>query len=202
MAAPRRMGSETSETRFLILDVVEQIMLDDGYAAVSSRRIAKDAGGTPARVHYYFGTLDDLFLAVLRRRGEEQLERQQRLLASPQPLRALWKFSTDQAGTGLLMELMALGNHRKVVRAELAAYAERYREAQLEALRPHLREIGLDTEDLPAEVLLVLNAALSRTLVMEEQMGMKTGLDETAAAIERFLTRYEGPAPRTQSGRR
>ena len=73
MAKPRRMGTETSETRVRLLDVTERIMIDDGYAAVSSRRIAKDAGVTPALVHYYFGTLDDLFLAVLKRRADQQL---------------------------------------------------------------------------------------------------------------------------------
>ena len=65
MTAPRRMGTETSETRFLLLDITEQVMLQDGYAAVSSRRVAKDAGVAPALVHYYFGTLDDLFVAVM-----------------------------------------------------------------------------------------------------------------------------------------
>ena len=55
-------------------------MLADGYAAVSSRSVAKEAGVTPALVHYYFPTLDDLFLAVLRRRAEQQLARQDRML--------------------------------------------------------------------------------------------------------------------------
>src|SRR4029453_5420413 len=126
MATPRRMGTETSETRFRLLDITEKVMIEDGYAAVSSRRIAKEAGVTPALVHYYFATLDDLFLEVLRRRAKQQLERQERFLSSDQPLRALWAFSRDQAGTGLLMELMALANHRKSIREELAESAEQF----------------------------------------------------------------------------
>ena len=100
MATPRRMGTETSETRVRLLDVTERIMIDDGYAAVSSRRIAKDAGVTPALVHYYFGTLDDLFLALLRRRAEQQLARQQRKLSAERPLRSLWEASKDRDGAG------------------------------------------------------------------------------------------------------
>ena len=80
MAKARRTGTETSETRFRLLDITERVMIDDGYAAVSSRRIAKEAGVTPALIHYYFPTLDDLFLEVLRRRGRQQLERQERHL--------------------------------------------------------------------------------------------------------------------------
>src|SRR4029453_16961156 len=108
MATPRRMGTETSETRFRLLDITEKVMIEDGYAAVSSRRIAKEAGVTAALVHYYFATLDDLFLEVLRRRAKQQLERQERFLSSDQPLRALWSFASEQAGTALLLEFMAL----------------------------------------------------------------------------------------------
>ena len=51
----------------LIIDTTERLMLDEGYAAVSSRRVAKEAGLKPPLVHYYFPATDDLFLAVFRR---------------------------------------------------------------------------------------------------------------------------------------
>src|ERR1700759_3139782 len=191
MPSARRIGRETSETRTRLLDIVEQIMVDDGYAAVSSRRIAKDAGGTPALVHYYFGTLDDLFIAALRRRGDQQRERQQRFLSSAQPLRALWSFLDDQSGTGLLMEFMALANHRKAIRAELARYADEFRSLQLAALEPYLGELGIDGAMPPAMVLVTM-AALSRTLVMEDSLGMQVGVRETRAAVEALLDRLEG----------
>ena len=38
-------------------------MIDEGYAAVSTRRVAAKAGLTPPLVHYYFPTTDDLLLA-------------------------------------------------------------------------------------------------------------------------------------------
>ena len=44
MAATRRVGTLTSKTRALLLDVTEQLMLDEGYAAVSSRSVAARAG--------------------------------------------------------------------------------------------------------------------------------------------------------------
>ena len=81
--AERRIGTDTSKTRFVLLDITEQLMIEEGYAAVSSRRVAGIAGVTGGLVHYYFPTLDDLFVAVFRRRAEQQLERQARLLARP-----------------------------------------------------------------------------------------------------------------------
>ena len=97
MATPRRMGTETSETRGRLLDVTEHIMLDDGYAAVSSRRVAKDAGVTAALVHYYFGTLDDLFLAAPSpaRRSRARTSLRRVVSSSQQPLRALWEAASD-----------------------------------------------------------------------------------------------------------
>lgn len=202
MAKARRTGTETSETRFRLLDITERVMIEDGYAAVSSRRVAKDAGVTPALVHYYFPTLDDLFLEVLRRRGKQQLERQGRFLTDPQPLRALWSFSSEQAGTVLLMEFMALANHRKTIRKELAAFADQFREAQLDALTAKLEEYGVDTDDLPAEAVLLLIAAISRTVVMEESLGMHVGLPESRAVVERYLERFEGPAEKAPEKRK
>jgi AcrR family transcriptional regulator len=197
----RRTGTETSETRLRMLDITEQVMVEDGYAAVSSRRIAKEAGVTPALVHYYFPTLDDLFLEVVRRRARQQSERQERILDGPQPLRAIWAFSRDQVGTGLLMELMALANHRKTIGKELAQYAEQFRLAQLEALTGRFQDYGIDPEEFPPEALLTVMAALSRTVVMEESLGMSTGLAATDALVERFLERYEGPPERGPKGK-
>jgi AcrR family transcriptional regulator len=202
MAKARRTGTETSETRFRLLDITERVMIEDGYAAVSSRRIAKEAEVTPALIHYYFPTLDDLFLEVLRRRAKQQLERQERHLTSSQPLRALWTVSSDQAGTALLMEFMALSNHRKTIRSELAEFAEQFRRNQLETLAGHLDEYGLDPDEVPPEVLLVAVAGISRTIVMEQALGMTTGLAETTAFVEKHLERIEGPAEQAPGKRK
>lgn len=190
----RRTGAETSETRAKLLDVTERVMIEDGYAAVSSRRVAKEAGVTPALVHYYFPTLDDLFLEVLRRRRRQQLERLDRFLGSAQPLRALWSFSTEHGGAVLLTEFMALANHRKSIREELAAAADEFRRVEVDALAARLAEHGIDPGEVPPEVVLVLMSSLARSVVTEEDLGMTTGLAETRALIERLLDRFEGPA--------
>jgi len=194
MSAPRRMGTETSATRAELIEITERVMIEDGYAAVSSRRIAKEAGVTAALVHYYFGTLDDLFIAVLRRRAEQQLERQRRFLSSPRPLRSWWRFASDPAGTALLLEFMALSNHRKSIRGELATYAERFRQQQVELLSDRIKDYGVNTKDIPPVAVLVVIDSIGKTVVMEEAIGMHTGLPETIDVVERYLDRFEGPA--------
>ena len=69
----RRRRDIEDETR--LLDCVERLMLETGYAAVTYRAVAAKAGVTSGLVQYYFPTLDDLFVAAIRRRSEQNLER-------------------------------------------------------------------------------------------------------------------------------
>jgi AcrR family transcriptional regulator len=193
VVATRRLGTETSETRVALLDATEELMLDSGYAAVSSRRVAAVAGVRPALVHYYFRTMDDLFLATFRRRAEEALVHQQRALESAQPLWALWEVSRDPRGTVLTMEFSALANHRPAVRAEITAAAERIRAQQVEVLADVLAQHGVTVDDCPPVVAAVLIAGISVLLALEQgSLGMSTGHDETIAYVEEFLRRLEG----------
>ncbi|MFF0224137.1 TetR/AcrR family transcriptional regulator [Streptomyces sp. NPDC004629] len=195
MTAPRRMGTENSRTRLRLLDITERLMLKEGYASVGIRRVAREADVAPALVLYYFRTLDDLFLAVLRRRAEQELENSARVLDTPQPLHALWQLSS-QPGAALITEFMALANHRKAIHGELAAHAERYRRAQEEIIVRKAAEAGLSLPDVPPVALLVVTTALARVLVMEKSLGMTAGHTETLDLVERILQRIEGaPEP-------
>jgi AcrR family transcriptional regulator len=192
--ARRRTGSEDSKTRALLVDVTERLMLRDGYAVVTSRRVAIEAGVTAPLVHYYFPTLDDLFVAVLRRRAEQQIERHARLLAADEPLRALWTFHTDRLAARFVTEFIGLANHRKSIRGELAAYAERFRAVELAALDAAVAGGRLDLGGMPPAGVLVLLSTASRGLVNEESIGMSTGHNEVHALVEELLARAERPA--------
>jgi AcrR family transcriptional regulator len=193
VAASRRIGTETSKTRTLLLDAAEQLMLKEGYAAVTSRRVAGEAGVNPALVHYYFRTMDDLFLAVYRRRAQQGFDRQEQALASRQPLWALWEFSRDPRGTALTMEFVALANHRPAIRAEITASAQRVRDRELRAFADVLTRYGAEAEHLPPVVVAMFMSSISRFLVIEEEaLGLTTGHAETVAFVEDFLRRFEG----------
>jgi AcrR family transcriptional regulator len=195
VGAPRRLGAETSKTRAALLDAAETLMLQEGYAAVTSRRVASIAGLKPQLVHYYFRTMDDLFLALFRRRAEQGLERQRQALASPQPLWAVWDLSRDPRGTALTMEFVALANHRKAIRAEIRTTSERFRDDQLRDLEAVLTAYGV-AEQCPPLVFTVLLSSVSRFLVIErESLGMATGHAETVVFVEQLLTRIEGERP-------
>ena len=190
MAQPRRMGTETSETRHRLLDVTERLMLAEGYAAVSSRSVAKAAEVTPALVHYYFATIDDLFLEVLRRRAEQQLERQQLLLAEGAPLRAFWDWTRDPKRTALVLEFMSLANHRKAIQEKLGEYTEQFRRMQLAVLEASLKKSGRTLPVEPIAMLGMINAVASN-LVLEKSIGVRLGHREIEAAVQFVLDSVE-----------
>lgn len=202
MTSARRIGAPDAKNRVLLLDAAEQLMLEEGYAAVTSRRLANKAGLKPQLVHYYFRTMEELFLEVFRRRAEEALEVHAQMLKLPQPLWALWRFGTDPAFTRISMEFMALANHRKEMRAEIAHYAERFREEQRQAVATALERYGSRIQDegqdidIPPVVWTVLMSSLSRFLVLEQAIGMSAGHAETLELVENYLRRLEGePQP-------
>jgi AcrR family transcriptional regulator len=192
MSPSRRSPTGDSDTRTALLDAAERLMLDEGYASVTSRRVAGAAGLNAALVYYYFGTMDELFLSVFRRRAEWMLERQSEALTSEQPLWALWKVTHDQANTALNLEFLALGNHRKAIRAEIGNYSRRFRRQQLDALSSVIEGYGIDAKRWPPASVILLMAGISRFLLMEESYDLDLGHAETVEVVERLLCELEG----------
>jgi AcrR family transcriptional regulator len=199
MTSGRRAGAEDSASRAALLDATEQLMLNEGYAAVSSRRVAKAVGVNAALVYYYFGTMDDLFIALFRRGAERSLERQAEALASDQPLWALWELTHNLSNTALTMEFIALANHRKAIRAEIADYSRRFRTMQLDSISILLEGYGVDPEGYPPVTVMLLMSSISRFLLMEQAFDITTGHAETTALVERCLRGLEGERSKGRS---
>jgi AcrR family transcriptional regulator len=195
MASDRRGGEESARTRTAILDATAQIMRDEGYAAVSSRKVAERAGLKSQLVHYHFGTMDDLFLALYQRYEEQYFERHAQALAARNPLRALWELSVDAAGAELSLEFIALANHRKAIRKEIARSTERYRSLQVAVVSRVSEDLGIPDEEMPADVLCFLMIAAARALITEAAVGVAAGHAEMRAYVERRLLALEGRTP-------
>lgn len=189
----RRVGAETSKTRDVLLDCVEKMMLEDGYASVTYRVLASKAGVTPSLVQYYFPTLDDIFIAAIRRYSERGLAHLIDLLErrTEDPLRAVWEYSWDEATGAMITEFMALGNHRKSIRAEIAAVTENVRRLQLEALVAKFGKNAKPIGDLSLPALQLLMSGLPKFLNLEEGIGVKSAHAEVTEAFERYIDSVE-----------
>ena len=175
VALARRFGLENSKTRTHLLDAAEQLMREEGYAAVTSRRVAAKAGLKPQLVHYYFRTMDDLFIALVQRGAEHNRQRLANALASNEPLQAVWEFCSDPETAALSAEFLALANHRKNIQAEIGRYAEQYRSMQVEVLSRVLEQGGMDPKVWPLPAIVFLMASAARALTIEKSLGVSTG---------------------------
>jgi AcrR family transcriptional regulator len=188
VAQPRRPRIATAEKRRRILDATERIMLRDGYAAVTSRRVEAEAG---IKLHYHFGTLDDLFVAVVRRRGESNVALLANALASSEPLRAWWRLVSEPRGNGLLVEFTAAANHRPAMQAEVAMFAREVRRMQLGALESILDDYGIDGDTFPPALVAAAVQGLAFVTAHDKVAGFQTEHEEAAAAMARLVDQLE-----------
>lgn len=163
-------------------------MVREGYAAVTTRRVEAEAG---LKVHYHFGSVDELFVAVVRRRGEDAIAELTAALAGGQPLRKWWAAASDRRGNALLVELTALANHRPAVRSELAAFAERTRQMQIDALDGILEQYAIDATRFPPALVAAAIQGLAFAMAHDQVAGFDTAQEEAAAAMTALLDRLE-----------
>ena len=189
---PARRRAEHGDTRSALLDGAETLLLEEGYAAVTSRRVAERAGANSALIRYYFGSMDGLFVELFRRGAEQGLERQAAALQSPQPLWALWDMLHDHINNGRTLEFFALANHRPVIRAEVVDYSARYRRLQLDVLSEVLAGYGLDPDTWPPAAIILLMGSVSLLLIIENGLGFDMGHAEMIAVVEREIRALEG----------
>lgn len=195
MPAVKGIKDKNAGARQRLLDATAQIMRDEGYAAATSRRVAAHAGVKPALVYYYFDTMDELFLELLRAGADVLLNEMRRALTADDPLRALWLINSDARRTALNAEFTALANHRKVIGTELKVYAERVRDIETAAVTVALRSHGVDLDQYPPVVISMLIAQMARSLCNEAAIGVTDGHDAMKAFVERFLVQYGPSAP-------
>ncbi len=82
------MSAQPAEaaTAQTILNAARSRLLEDGYAGLSTRRIAQEAGVPLSQVHYHFGSKGGMVLALLEAENARRLSRQATLYSQDAPL--------------------------------------------------------------------------------------------------------------------
>jgi AcrR family transcriptional regulator len=189
--ATRRRGPDDSKTRAAMIDAAAQLIFEEGYEAVTARRLAARMGVHSGLVHYYFDSMDSLLLAVFRDGADANLRRQERALSSQHPLTELWKVNSDARGVKLQQEFMVLAYRNLAIRSEIAVYAARFREIEKQALAP-LLAAGAHDSGLSAGAASVLIDSLARTMALERALGLTDGHDDMESLVSGYLHRLEG----------
>ena len=183
----RRIRRDPETSRTLILDAAERLMISEGYAAVSTRRIAQEIGVNAATIHYYYPATDDLFIALHARMTERSTADMDAILAADEPLRALWEFQSSWAHSALGVEFIALSNHRKSLQPVLAQATGLARALQEAAVRRVVETAPALPDAVSALALTTMLVAITRTLANEERVGITTGHDDVRRAVEWIL---------------
>lgn len=189
----------------MILDAVERLMHRGGHAAISTRRVAAEAGLKAPLAHYYYPTLDDLLIAFYRRAGEKMRRHSADVQASRHPLRSLWELNIDPQRGALGAEFLALAKHRESIRAEIAREVEAVRNAQAAVFKSLLRNSRLAREIGSPEGAAFLLAACARALQAEGQIGISKGHADAKRFIEACIKTLESdasPSPQRKLTRR
>jgi AcrR family transcriptional regulator len=104
------------DTRTLILNAARRRLLTDGYAGLSTRKVAEEAGVPLSQLHYHFGSKGGLILALFEEENARRLERQARMYAEDVPLWQRYEracdFLEDDLDSGyvrVLQEMIAAG---------------------------------------------------------------------------------------------
>ena len=124
---PLRNG-ETAER---ITDAARSCLLEDGYAALSTRKVAERAGVPLSQIHYHFGSKQALVLALLDRENQRLVERQRLMYGADKPLWLRYQqacdFLEDDLASGyvrVLQEMIAVGWSNHVVARRVLALME------------------------------------------------------------------------------
>lgn len=191
MASPRRIGSRNSETRSLLIDVATEVLKTQGRGSVTVRRLAEATGLSRQIVHYYFGSMEELYLAIVDRASNRLLERQAKLHDACNPLRAMWELVFDADGINLENEFLGLANQFASVREMLEERTKRYQENQAGFVKRASDRFGRSLFGLDPESVPVVLRGIARTIVVERGLGITRGHLETLDQIECQLATFD-----------
>lgn len=136
---------EDADTRTRILEAAFRRLHQDGYAGLSTRTIAAEAGANHALIHYYYGTKDKLVMAALDEANRRLLDRQHRMYQSPGGFAEKWRqareFYEQDLASGFVrvqMELFAASLSNAALRAEFVPRLHSWRAVIEAAVRDAL----------------------------------------------------------------
>jgi AcrR family transcriptional regulator len=174
-----------------LLDAAERLLVDVGYAGLTTRRLGEVAGVNHGLVHYYFGSLEALLVRALERFTERLIARQRELYAGDRPFVEKWRtamrylVAEDAAYEKAWLELQALSWNRPELRARLAQVNADWRVVLTDAFAEPHRELGIP---MPLDALVSLVMTFNIGMIVERLGGVETGHAELLDWIDGWLS--------------
>ena len=197
MSSPPSTSPSRNATAEAFLDAAERLLVEVGFAGITTRRLAEEAKANQGLVHYYFGSMDELFVQVLERFTERLVERQREMYGSDAPFiekwRAAWRYQQEDLEAGyskIWMELQALSWNRADLRPRVERVNAEWRAVLREAYARAAREYELG-DDFPVEGLVALTMTFGQGFALERLEGIADGHGALLDWIEQWLQSLE-----------
>src|SRR5258708_6593327 len=141
-------GVPEGDTKGKILEAAFRQLASGGYASLSIREIAKDAGVNHALINYHFRTKDQLVVEVLDAANRRLLERQRLMYDTPGGFAEKWAqarrfYETDLASgfVRVQAELLAASFSNRELREKFVPRIEAWKGVVLGGVRDALRTL-------------------------------------------------------------
>jgi AcrR family transcriptional regulator len=187
------------DIRTAFMDAAERLLVEEGRAGISTRRLAREAGLNHGLVHYYFGSVETLMLAVFERFTNRLVERQREMYAADVPFLAKWRsamgFMEEDLSAGypkIWAELQAAAMNDPELQRRFRAVYETWRSVLTEAFTDAAREYGVSDAAVPALVTLVMTFTVG--MFNERLVGIEAGHAELLAWFEAGIRSMEPAA--------
>lgn len=188
-----------NDTVDAFLDAAERLLINVGYAGISARRLAEEAGANHGLIHYYFGSMEQLLVQVLERFTSRLIERQRAMYAADIPFlekwRAAMRYLVEQDFTSgyekIWMELQALAWNRPELQECLARVRQQWHDVLTDAFTQALADYNVDTGQFPVEAIVTLVITFNFGISIERLGGITEGHAELLAMIDHWLVRLE-----------
>jgi AcrR family transcriptional regulator len=185
-------GSDRDDAETRLLDAAEHLLIEEGYAAITTRRLAAQASINHGLVHYYFGSMDALLGEVLERFTSRLIARQRAMYATPVPFVARWRtamrfLEEDRPYQKIWYELQAMAWNRPELRPRLKKVQSEWREAMRDAVAESLARYQLDETGLSIDAWITLIVTMNEGIILERLGGLDRGHADLLASIDRWL---------------
>src|SRR5688572_13164038 len=191
MSEPAQKTTARSAAEEALLDAAERLLVDMGYAAITTRKLAEEAGVNHGLVHYYFGSNENLLVRALERFTERLVVRQREMYAADVPFIEKWRtamrylISEDVTYEKIWLELQALAWNNPAIRASLEHVDAEWRAVLTEAFEEPHRELGIE---IPLDALVSLVITFNIGIMVERLGGIETGHAELLDWIDAWLS--------------
>src|SRR3954452_2062003 len=174
-----------------LLDAAERLLIETGYAGLTTRKVAAEAGVNHGLVHYYFGSMEELLLQVLERFTDRLIERQAAMYEADAPFLEKWRTAMrwleEDVRDGypkVWWELQAMAWNQREMHARLVHVDEVWRVLLRTHFASALDEYGID---FPLEATVALVIAFNKGVQIEQLSGIDSGHRELLGWIDGWL---------------